>query len=325
MENKNLKVEQEIIIKPKSGAIALALFIILGLVAIALIIASVALISVFEFSFILFIMGSVILLVYACIFPFFGFKIVAPNQACVLVLFGKYIGTIKEEGFYYVNPFAQSYNSARVRTGTAPTGLGIYTEGKKVSLKAMTLNNPKQKINDLMGNPVEVGVIVIWQIEDTAKASFNVENYREFVSIQADTTIRDIVRQFPYDASDENTETMTLRASSTEIAELLCSELQKRAHIAGIKIIEARISHLAYAPEIASSMLQRQQAQALIDARKKIVEGAVGMVESALAMLSENQIVDLDEERKAQMVSNLLVVLCSNKDAQPVLNSSNIY
>ena len=188
----------------------------------------------------------------------------------------------------------------------------------------MTLDNNKQKINDEMGNPIEVGIVVIWKIHNTAKAVFNVDNFQEFVSIQADSALRDVIRKYPYDATDES-DKISLRNSSQEIADEIQKELQSRVEVAGIEVCEARITHLAYAPEIASAMLQRQQATAIIDARQKIVEGAVGMVEMALDKLSEKQVCELDEERKAVMVSNLLVVLCGNKDAQPVVNSGSIY
>ncbi len=244
-----------------------------------------------------------------------GFKVVNPNEAYVLTFFGKYYGTLKKDGFYWVNPFVSSVNPA----GNV-AGLGA----KKVSLKAMTLNNEKQKVNDEEGNPIEIGVVVIWRITNTARAVFNVDNYYSFVSTQCDSAIRQVARQYPYDVSDDDNE-KTLRGSSQEIADVLKAELQARVDMAGIEIMEARISHLAYAPEIAAAMLQRQQASAIIAARQKIVDGAVSMVDMALKKLAENKIVDLDDERKAQMVSNLLVVLCGNKDAQPIVNSGSIF
>ncbi|TQY37740.1 SPFH domain-containing protein, partial [Clostridioides difficile] len=191
-------------------------------------------------------------------------------------------------------------------------------------LKTMTLNNEKQKVNDLLGNPIIIGVVVIWKVIDATKAVFNVDNYNTFLSIQCDSTIRNVSRLYPYDVSEDGDE-KSLRGSSQEIADRLKDELQSRVDIAGIEVCEVRITHLSYAPEIAAAMLQRQQAEAIIAARKKIVEGAVSMVEMALTNLSENNVVTLDEERKAAMVSNLLVVLCGNKDAQPVVNSSSIY
>jgi regulator of protease activity HflC (stomatin/prohibitin superfamily) len=191
----------------------------------------------------------------------------------------------------------------------------------------MTLNNDKQKINDLLGNPIIIGIVVIWRVINTAKAVFNVDNYTEFLSIQCDSALRNIVRLYPYDItgdSDDDNE-KSLRGSSQEIAENLKQEIQSKVEIAGLEIMEARITHLAYAPEIAAAMLQRQQAAAIIDARAMIVDGAVGMVEMALSRLSEKEVVQLDEERKAAMVSNLLVVLCGNKDAQPIVNSGSLY
>lgn len=238
-------------------------------------------------------------------FPFIGLKIMRPNESLVLTLFGKYVGTLKKEGFFFINPFC------------TPVG------GGKLSLKTMTHNNEKQKINDLSGNPIEVGIVVTWRVVNTAKAVFNVQNYGAFLSIQADTTLRDVARCYPYDSTDSDEK--TLRGSSVEVSEKLKELLQERVQIAGLEIIEARIAHLAYAQEIAAAMLQRQQATAIIEARQKIVDGAVGMVEMALKKLNESNICELDEERKAQMVSNLLVVLCGNKDAQPIVNSGSIY
>ena len=244
-----------------------------------------------------------------------GFKEVKPNESYVLTFFGKYYGSLKKDGFYWVNPFAVAVNPA----GNVG-GIGA----RKVSLKAMTLVNDKQKVNDEEGNPIEIGVVVIWRITNTARAVFNVDNYYSYVSTQCDSAIRQVARQYPYDVSDDDNE-KTLRGSSQEIANVLKAELQERVDMAGIEIMEARISHLAYAPEIAAAMLQRQQASAIIAARQKIVDGAVSMVDMALKKLSENNIVDLDDERKAQMVSNLLVVLCGNKDAQPIVNSGSIF
>lgn len=244
-----------------------------------------------------------------------GFKVVNPNESYVLTFFGKYYGTLKKDGFYWVNPFATAVNPA----GNIG-GIGA----RKVSLKAMTLNNDKQKVNDEEGNPIEIGVVVIWRITNTARAVFSVDNYYSFVSTQCDSAIRQVARQYPYDVADDGNE-KTLRGSSQEIADVLKAELQSRVDMAGIEIMEARISHLAYAPEIAAAMLQRQQASAIIAARQKIVDGAVSMVDMALKKLAENNIVELDAERKAQMVSNLLVVLCGNKDAQPIVNSGSIF
>lgn len=260
-----------------------------------------------------------LVLMSASLFILPGLKTVSPNEAIVLLLFGKYKGTLMQDGFFWVNPFCTGYNPGA--QALARPGVPV---SRKLSLKAMTLNNDKQKVNDLDGNPIEIGVVVIWRIINTAKAVFNVENYATFVSTQADSSIRQVARKYPYDVSDEGDE-KSLRGSAQEIADMLKEELQERTAAAGIEIIEARISHLAYAPEIAAAMLQRQQAGAIIAARKMIVEGAVGMVEMALEKLNENDVVKLDEERKAAMVSNLLVVLCGNRDAQPIVNSGSIY
>ena len=260
--------------------------------------------------------------------PFMGLKVMRPNEALVLTLFGKYIGTLKKEGFFFVNPFSSAVaprSGAVVNinpvAGTSATQMQMYPA--KLSLKTMTHDNGHQKINDLSGNPIEVGIMVTWRVVNTAKAVFNVDNFRTFLSIQADSTLRDVARCYPYDSTDSDEK--TLRGSSTEVSERLKQLLQERVEVAGLEIIEARITHLAYAQEIAAAMLQRQQATAIIEARQKIVDGAVGMVEMALEKLSESKVCELDEERKAQMVSNLLVVLCGNKDAQPIVNSGSIY
>lgn len=281
---------------------------------------------------------------------FMGLKIVKPQEALVLTLFGKYIGTIKTDGFYYVNPFCSSINpAAKTRLGQSGDvnenalvhGLQLslssansteVTENRKISLKAMTLNNAKQKVNDVLGNPVEIGVAVIWRVSDTAKAVFNVDNYKEYLSLQVDAAVRDIVKIYPYDVApnidttgDGMADDGSLRGSTTVVAERIRDLIQKKVENAGLVIEEARITYLAYAPEIAAVMLQRQQAAAVIDARKMIVDGAVGMVEMALERLKDSGMVDLDEERKAAMVSNLLVVLCGSHDAQPVVNSGSLY
>ena len=270
-----------------------------------------------------------------------GLKILKPQEALVLTLFGKYIGTLKGEGFYYVNPFCSGVNpAAKTRLGQSLDvnggGKAAKTEleagGKKISLKVMTLNNARQKINDCLGNPVEIGVAVMWRVVDTARAVFNVDNYKEYLSLQCDSAVRNIVRLYPYDMApnvdttgDGVADEGSLRGSSQAVAARIQDELQGKVAQAGLEIIEARITYLAYAPEIAAVMLQRQQASAIIDARKMIVDGAVGMVEMALDRLKENGVVELDEERKAAMVSNLLVVLCGSHDAQPVVNSGSLY
>ncbi len=281
--------------------------------------------------------GGIVVLVFAT-FLWAGLKVLRPQEALVLTLFGKYIGTLKGEGFYYVNPFCSSFNPAAKtklsQSGDVGKAVSGTTDdiGNRISLKVMTLNNSRQKINDCLGNPVEIGIAVTWKIVDTAKAVFNVDNYKEFLSLQCDSALRDIVRLYPYDAApnvdttgDGVADEGSLRGSSEIVAGRIRDEIQKRVGEAGMEIVEARITYLAYATEIAAVMLQRQQASAIIDARKMIVDGAVGMVEMALERLSENNMVELDEERKAAMVSNLLVVLCGNRDAQPVVNSGSLY
>lgn len=269
--------------------------------------------------------------------PLCGLKVLKPQEAVVLTLFGKYIGTLKEEGFYWVNPFCTSYNPAAAtklnQSGDVKVA-ATTTEmlDKKIPLKIMTLSNSRQKINDCLGNPVEISIAVTWRVRDTAKAVFNVNNYKEFLSLQCDSALRNIVRLYPYDVApnvdttgDGIADEGSLRGSSDVVAKRISDEIQQRVEEAGIEIIEARITYLAYATEIAAVMLQRQQASAIIDARKMIVDGAVGMVEMALERLNENNVVQLDEERKAAMVSNLLVVLCGNRDAQPIVNSGSLY
>ena len=287
--------------------------------------------------------------------PFCGLKVLKPQEALVLTLFGKYIGTLKGEGFYFVNPFCTGVNPAAatrlnqsgdVDSNSQNNLLGVLSNannanaaavmaaesGKKISLKIMTLSNSRQKINDCLGNPIEIGIAVMWRVVDTAKAVFTVDNYKEYLSLQCDSALRDIVRIYPYDVApgvdttgDGVADEGSLRGSSETVAQRIRDEIQQKVESAGLEILEARITYLAYAPEIAAVMLQRQQARAIIDARKMIVDGAVGMVEMALERLSEKNTVQLDEERKAAMVSNLLVVLCGNKDAQPVVNSGSLY
>jgi regulator of protease activity HflC (stomatin/prohibitin superfamily) len=298
------------------------------------------------------VLGAVMMVVFGILaffigwIPFIGLRILKPEEALVLTLFGKYVGTIKGDGFFWVNPFCTAINPAAqtklnqsgdVKTvastlAAASTGASIEIVSKKLSLKIMTLNNSRQKINDCLGNPVEIGIAVTWRIVDTAKAVFNVDNYKEFLSLQCDSALRNVVRIYPYDVApnvdttgDGEADDGSLRGSSEVVADRIRREIQARVDEAGIEIVEARITYLAYAPEIAAVMLQRQQASAIIDARKMIVDGAVGMVEMALDRLSKNNTIELDEERKAAMVSNLLVVLCGNRDAQPVVNSGSLY
>ncbi len=281
-------------------------------------------------------------------FPYLGLKVLKPQEALVLTLFGKYKGTLKGDGFYFVNPFCTAVNPAATTklrqsgdVGDSPVKTSVNSlNGKnayemmsrKISLKIMTLNNNRQKINDCLGNPIEIGIAVTWRVVDTAKAVFNVDNFKEYLSLQCDTALRNIVRLYPYDVApnidttgDGIADEGSLRGSSDLVAARIRDEIQLKVENAGLEIVEARITYLAYAPEIAAVMLQRQQASAIIDARKMIVDGAVGMVEMALERLNENNVVELDEERKAAMVSNLLVVLCGNHDAQPIVNSGSLY
>ena len=281
--------------------------------------------------------------------PFAGLKVLKPQEALVLTLFGKYVGTLKGDGFYYVNPFCSSFNPAAKtklnQSGdvdgatkaspivvNAAAATAVEMANNKISLKIMTLNNSRQKINDCLGNPIEIGIAVMWRVVDTAKAVFNVDNYKEYLSLQCDSALREIVKVYPYDVApnvdttgDGGADEGSLRGSSEIVVRRIKEEIQKRVNEAGLEIVEARITYLAYAPEIAAVMLQRQQASAIIDARKMIVDGAVGMLEMAIERLNQGGMVELDEERKAAMVSNLLVVLCGNHDAQPIVNSGSLY
>lgn len=289
--------------------------------------------------------------IYLCIgwIPFMGLKVLRPQEALVLTLFGRYVGSLKEPGFYFVNPFCVAVNpaaktklsqsgdvkedkSALEKVLSSGTNPSMETASKKISLKVMTLSNTRQKVNDCLGNPIEIGISVMWCVTDTAKAVFNVDNYKEYLSLQCDGALRDIVRIYPYDVApnvdttgDGVADEGSLRGSSELVAARIRDEIQKKVNEAGIEIIEARITYLAYAPEIAAAMLQRQQASAVINARRLIVDGAVGMVEMALDRLKADNVIDLDEERKAAMVSNLLVVLCGSREAQPIVNSGSIY
>lgn len=277
-------------------------------------------------------------------FPALGLKVLKPQEALVFTLFGNYVGTIKEAGFYFVNPFCVAVNPAAktklnqsgdVKQGKTLNGMEVgngESISKKISTKVMTLNNSRQKINDCLGNPIEIGIAVTWRVADTAQAVFHVDNYKEYLSLQCDAAVRNIVRIYPYDVApdvdttgDGKADEGSLRGSSEVVAERIREEIQEKVKEAGLEVLESRITYLAYAPEIAAAMLQRQQAAAIIDARKMIVDGAVGMVEMALESLDKNQIVELDDERKAAMVSNLLVVLCGNHDAQPIVNSGSLY
>jgi regulator of protease activity HflC (stomatin/prohibitin superfamily) len=275
----------EKIIKPSSGY----LYLFLAIAGIAA--------SIYFFTQELFILGAILLFLSIICLP--GFFIVEPNKAMVMLLFGEYKGTVKAYGFFWVNPFMTK---------------------KKISLRVRNFENKPVKVNDKIGNPVMIGTIVVWQVEDTFKTTFDVEDYENFVHLQTDAAVRKMAGLFSYDNFEDDHSEITLRSGVEEVNHSLEQEISDRLNHAGIKVIEARISHLAYASEIASAMLQRQQATAIVAARQKIVEGAVGMVEMALADLKIKNIIEFDDDKKAVMVSNLMVVLCSDKSASPVLN-----
>ena len=321
---------EKVLNKNRNGMAMLLLLIAVTVLGLGLFVASIAITGWMVIPGLLGLAAAVVALV--CLG---GLKVLKPQEALVLTLFGNYVGTLKGEGFYWVNPFCTAVNPA-ARTVLNQSGdvkaAAAEATGMKMSLKIMTLSNNKQKINDCLGNPVEIGIAVMWRVVDTAKAAFNVDNYKAFLSLQCDSALRNIVQIYPYDAApnvdttgDGKADDGSLRGSTEVVVARIKDEIQSRVEEAGLEIVDARITYLAYAPEIAAVMLQRQQASAIVDARKLIVDGAVGMVEMALERLSENHVVDLDEERKAAMVSNLLVVLCGNKDAQPIVNSGSLY
>ena len=284
-------MKEEKIIVPANGYLMLFVLIIL----------------VFGSAFILITIHNpwAILGIIASILIALGFIMVEPNGSRVLLLFGEYIGTVKKNGFFWVNPF--------------------YTK-KKISLRASNFDSERLKVNDKLGNPVMISTILVWRVENTYKAAFDVDNYENFVRVQTDAAVRKLASMYPYDnfADEGHDEDITLRSSVNEVSNALEKEIEERLSIAGIEVLEARIGYLAYAQEIANAMLKRQQATAIVAARHKIVEGAVSMVEMALEQLGKKQIVDLDEERKAAMVSNLMVILCGDKDASPVLNTGTL-
>ena len=343
LTKEEIKMEERIISGKKNGMLMLILTILLLIAGFILIFLGIA---INPFLIVL----GILIFCFGWI-PFLGLKVIKPQEALVLTLFGKYYGTLKGEGFYFVNPFCTSVNPAAstklsqsgdVDGGKkSPFTLSLSTpegtqnvelKSKKISMKIMTLSNSRQKINDCLGNPVEIGIAVTWRVIDTYKAVFDVDNYKEYLSLQCDAALRNIVRLYPYDVAqnvdttgDGKADEGSLRGSSEVVAQRIKEEIQSKVNEAGLEIIEARITYLAYAPEIAAVMLQRQQASAIVDARAMIVDGAVGMVKMALEKLNEDDIVELDEERKAAMVSNLLVVLCGNHDAQPVVNSGSLY
>ncbi len=338
-------MEEKILTGKKNGMIVLILSVLLYLAAIAG-----TTLGTMGGNKVLLVIG----VIWLCVgwLPWLGLKILKPQEALVLTLFGKYYGSLKGEGFYFVNPFCTGVNPAaktklnqsgdieHANKGLLKTSWFGGTEpasttdagGNKISLKIMTLNNNKQKINDCLGNPVEIGIAVMWRVTNTAKAVFNVDNYKEYLSLQCDSALRNIVRIYPYDVApgidttgDGIADEGSLRGSSEVVAGRIKDEIQSKVDEAGLEILEARITYLAYAPEIAAVMLQRQQASAVVDARSMIVDGAVGMVRMALEKLNESGIVDLDEERKAAMVSNLMVVLCGSHDTQPIVNAGSLY
>ncbi|MGM9958515.1 MAG: SPFH domain-containing protein [Erysipelotrichaceae bacterium] len=333
-------MEEKVLNLKQNGMMMLIVDILLWIVPVGLVI-----MAEYMFGTVALVLSIVVMVIcyIAAILILPGLKVLKPQEALVLTLFGKYVGTLKNEGFYFVNPFVTAVNPAAgtklnqsgdIEASNSKIKVNSSSEvlSKKISLKMMTLSNTKQKINDCLGNPIEIGIAVIWRVKDTAKAVFNVDNYKEYLSLQCDAALRNIVRLYPYDVSsnvdttgDGEFDDGSLRGSSEVVAQRIKQEIQDKVAEAGLEIVEARITYLAYAPEIAAVMLQRQQASAIIDARKMIVDGAVGMVEMALDRLSENNVVELDEERKAQMVSNLLVVLCGNKDATPIVNSGSLY
>ncbi|CDZ74351.1 putative family [Peptoniphilus sp. ING2-D1G] len=352
MEEKNINKKQkkniqEKVLKAKPGMPMLITFIVMHFLSVFLFVKGIELAN-YGIPNGGFLIVLAMIWFFVNIVLYFGLKVIKPQEALVLTLFGEYSGTLKETGFYFVNPFSTGFNPAantflgqsgdvitkkpKIMSTDGSTTNAEFPSGKKISLKVMTLNNAKQKINDRLGNPVEVGIAVMWRVVDTAKAVFEVDNYKEFLSLQCDSSLRDIVRIYPYDSvpgidttGDGEADEGSLRGSSSVVAQRIKEKIQERVNIAGIEIIDARITYLAYAPEIAAAMLQRQQAAAVVDARATIVDGAVGMVEMALDKLSEKGVVELDEDKKATMVSNLMVVLCSNKDTQPVVNSGSLY
>lgn len=288
-------MEKDRIVSPSGGYAGIAAFILLlagGIVSLAL------------FNHMVVGIGAGILCMVLAFFALPGLLVLNPNEASVLILFGAYKGTVKTNGFYWLNPF--------------------YVK-KKVSLRARNLTSDPLKVNDKLGNPIMIGIVLVWKVEDTYKAAFAVDDYAHFVQIQSESAVRKLAGHYAYDNFDDEQTEITLRSGGEEVNHVLEKELAERLHIAGINVIEARIAHLAYSPEIAGAMLRRQQATAVVAARTKIVEGAVSMVDLALHKLSDKKIVDLDEERKATMVSNLMVVLCSDKDATPVVNTGTLY
>jgi regulator of protease activity HflC (stomatin/prohibitin superfamily) len=283
-------MKQEFVVKPMSGYLALLFaFVFLG-----------GAIAGFAFEYIW--AGVICMLLF--FFTIIGFTVINPNSSCVMVLFGAYRGTIRENGFFWVNPF--------------------YIK-RKISLRARNFNSDPIKVNDKIGNPIKIGLVLVWRVAETYKAVFDVDDYQHFVLVQSDAALRKLAGLYPYDNFEDHDAVIALRSGGEEINNELEKEIRERLSICGIEVIEARINYIAYAEEIANAMLRRQQASAVVSARFKIVEGAVSMVEMALAQLSDKNIVDLDEEKKAAMVSNLMVVLCGDKDATPIVNTGTLH
>ena len=338
MELKKIAAKE---LKATNGILALIGLILGCIVSIALLVAgSIFIERTFASGLVMLVLSLIGFTVFSIMFA--GLKTVQPNEAKIFTLFGKYHGTISRSGFFYINPFSvavapadpekDNANVAKTKATvtTGEVGVTVTPKRRSVSLKTQTLNNDKQKVNDVLGNPIVIGAIVIWRVSDPTQAVFAVENYKEYLSIQTDSIVRNTARLYPYDIFDDDDDDgekceKSLRGSALEIADNMKKELQERVKETGLTIEEVRITHLAYSEEIAAAMLQRQQAAAIIAARQKIVDGAVGMVKMAIDKLSEDNVVVLDDERKATMVSNLLVVLCGNKDAQPVVNSGTLY
>lgn len=333
-----MKFNEEKIIHPLNGFVGLFVNIIVMLLSIAIFVIDIILFETLTISATLFtilLVVSIIVFVGTCI-CFGGLRVINPNESLVLSLFGKYYGTIYDSGFYFLNPFVSAIYPKKVDDEVKNDVVQLSTKSniqnfkitpRKISTKIQTFANGSQKVNDSLGNPIEVSAIIVWRVVNATKAVINIDDYKTYLSNQTDSTIRNIARLYPYDIIDDNddNEEKTLRGSASTIASEMKEELSSRVENAGLEIIEVRLNQIAYAPEIAAAMLQRQQAVAVIAARQKIVEGAVSMVEMALDRLKADDVVNLDEERKAQMVSNLLVVLCGNKEASPIVNAGSIY
>lgn len=315
---------KEVKLQPSPGWVPL--FVCLGLVSVVPLLLIVVTANIHSSSAAIFACAfTAVVSVLTGLIGFFGLLAIAPNEARVLLLFGKYQGTVTDSGFFWVNPFyTKKHISMRIRnfeTGSVSTPEKTNQAGQIVQVKSRTVGRPS-KVNDRDGNPIDISAVVVWRVVNTAEALFEVDDYEDFVEVQSEAALRNLASRHPYDSEDHHT---SLRGSTTEVGDQLRKDIQDRLDKAGVEVIEARISHLAYSAEIAAAMLQRQQAQAIVAARTKIVEGAVGMVHMALDHLAAGKIVELDDERKAAMVSNLLVVLCSDRHTQPVVNTGSLY